>query len=78
MLDGKCLPHVFELINFKGLHPTVQTLTGKLETVDELASVHSDGEIVLHVLWNYPHLSEFTLQRFNNQVTITALEVLHD
>ena len=77
MLDGKFLPHVFERINFEGLHQTVQALRGELERIDEFEFVHSDGEIVLHVLWNYPHLSEFTLQRFDNQVTAIALEVMH-
>ena len=78
MMDGKFLPHVFELINFEGLHQSVQALRGELERVDELESVHSDGEILLRVLWNYPHLSEPTLQRFDNQVTIIVLEVMHD
>ena len=78
MLDGKGLPYVFELINFEGLHQTVQVLRGELERVDELEFIHSEGEILLHVLWNYPHLSEFTLQRFDKQVTIIALEVVHD
>ena len=50
----------------------------ELERFDELESVHSDGEIVLNVLRNYPHLFEFTLQRFDNQVTIIALEVMYD
>ena len=74
--NGKGLPHVFELINFEGLHETVQTLRSELERVDELEPVHSDGEILLHVLWNYPHLPKFTLQRFDNQVPIIALEVI--
>ena len=50
MLDGKGLPHVFELINFEGLHQTIQALRRELERADELESVHSDGEILLHVL----------------------------
>ena len=49
MSDGQGLPHVFELINFEGLHETVQVLRSELERVDELESVHSDGEILLHV-----------------------------
>ena len=57
MLDGKFFPHVFLLINFEGFLQTVQALRGELERVDELESVHSDGEILPHVLWNYPHLS---------------------
>ena len=64
MSDGKGLPRVFELVNFEGLHESVQTVRSELERVDELESVHTDGEKLLHVLWNYPHLPEFTLQRF--------------
>ena len=78
MSDGKDLPHVFELISFASLHEIVQTLRSELERVDELESVHSDGEIFLHVLWNYPHLPEFTLQRYDNQVPIIAFEVIYD
>ena len=66
------------IINFEGLHETVQTLRSELERVDELESAHSDGEILLHILWNYPHLPEFTLQRFDNQVSIIALEIMYD
>ena len=78
MLDGKCLPRVFKLVNFKALHQTVQALRNELERVDELESVHSGGELFLHVLWNYPHFSELTLQRFDNHVSIIALEVMCD
>ena len=39
MLDRKFLPHIFELINFEGLHQTVQVLRGELERVDELSTV---------------------------------------
>ena len=78
MSDRKGPPHAFELVNFEGLHETVQTLRSELERVDELESVHSDGEILLHVLWNYPHHPEFTLQRFDNRVPIIALEVMYD
>ena len=53
-------------------------LRSELERVDELESVHSDGEILLHVLWNYPHLPEFTLQRFVNQVPIIVLDDMYD
>ena len=65
MLDGESPPpppppHVFELINFEGLHQTSQALRDELEEVDELESVHSDGEIVLHVLWNYLQNSLFS------------------
>ena len=52
MSNGKGLPHVFELINFEGLHETVQTLRSELERVDEFESAHSDREILLHVLRN--------------------------
>ena len=60
--DGKGLPHVSELVNVEGLHETVQALRSELERIDELEPVHSDGEILLHVLWNYHHLPEYTLQ----------------
>ena len=76
MSNGKGLVHVFELIDFEGLHETVQALRSELERVDELESVHNDGEILPHVLWNYPHLPEFTLQRYDNQVPIITLEVM--
>ena len=63
----------------RGSSPDCPGSEDELERVDELESVHSNGEILLHVLWNYPHLSnEFTLQRFDNQVPIIALEVIHD
>ena len=78
MSNVKGLTHLFKLINFEGLHGTVQILRSELERVDELESVHSDGEILFHVLWNYPHLSVFTLQCFDNQVPIIALEVMYD
>ena len=78
MLDGKLLRYIFEIVNFEGFHQTVWALRNEVEIVDGLESAHSDGEILLHVLWNYPHLSEFTLQCFGNQVTIIALEVMHD
>ena len=42
VLDGKFLPHVFEFINFQGLHQTVQALRGKMERVDKLEATHSD------------------------------------
>ena len=48
--DEEGLTRVFELINFEGLHETVQALRSELERVDELESVHSDGQIPLHVL----------------------------
>ena len=78
MSNRKGLTPVFELINFECLHETVQILRSEFERVDELDSVHSDGEILPHVLWNYPHLPEFTLQRFDNQGPIIALEVMYD
>ena len=78
MEDEKDLSHIFELISFEGLHATAQALRSELERVGELECVHSDGEILLQVLWNYPRLPEFTLQRFDNQVPIIALEVMYD
>ena len=78
MRNGKGLPQVFQLINFEGLHETGQALRSELERNDELESVHSDGEILLNVLRNYPQLPEFTLQRFDNQVPIITLEVMYD
>ena len=84
MLDWKFLPQVFELIYFEGPGQTGQTgsdwpLRSELERGDEFESVHSDGEVILQVLWHYPHRSnEFTLQRFGNHVTIISLEVMND
>ena len=60
-LSYKGLPHVFELINLEGLHETVQTLRSELERVDELESVHSEGEILYHVLWNFLRLPKSPL-----------------
>ena len=76
--DGEGVLHVFELIIFEGLHETVQALRSELERVNELESVHSDGEILLHVLRNYSRLPEFTLQRVDNLVPIIALQVMYD
>ena len=78
MLDVKGLTRVFEFINFQGLHQNVHALSGELERVDKLEATHSDGEILLYVLWDHSHLTKFTLQRFDNQVSIITLEVVYD
>ena len=52
--NGEGLAYVFEIINLEGLHESVDILRSELERVDEIESIHSDGELLLHIMWNYP------------------------